>query len=171
MQFTLLGISSHSSELTYFYFTDRNISFLMHLQKPVIQTRLLLSAVPIHDFAAKKDVEDPARYQQLWSCLQFVLNRSCSSVTWQTDPRGSGGDAGSAPTSAAGLWGDLELVQSLQHRVYKAKPIYLTSLKMSFELYPWKALWKSMGVLHYYCTDTLAQFHRDQFTTWTGREK
>lgn len=26
-------------------------------------------AVPIHDFAAKKDVEDPVRHQQLWSCL------------------------------------------------------------------------------------------------------
>lgn len=81
------------------------------------------------------------------------------------------GSAGSAPTSAAGLLGDLELVHSLQHDVYKAEPIHPTSLEMGFELYWWKALCKSMGVLCYYCMDTLAWFYRDQFTTQAGREK
>lgn len=51
-------------------------------------------------------------------------------------PQRNIGGAGSAPTSAAGPKGDLELVQKLQHRVYKAKPVQLISPKLCFELHP-----------------------------------
>lgn len=75
-------------------------------------------------------------------------------------PRGSIGGAGSAPTSVAGLLGDLELVHPLQHHVHKAKPIHLTSLEMRLELYPRKALCRRTGdtasSLHGYISSVLA---------------